>query len=244
MGTEQIIRDHFAAAREYERSWQAWERGGRRGIAPRKDLRLEAIRDILNGDILVQSHAYRQDEMLMLMRLAEEYDFRVRAFHHAVEAYKIGPELAAHGASAVVWSDWSSFKIEAYDGNVFNARVLKDAGVRTSLHSDDTQIASRMNWEAAKLLRTGVSEMDALAMVTIEPARILAIDSRVGSLEANKDADFVIWSGHPLSTTTRAEQTWIDGRRYFDIQEDLRLRSEAERERAQIIQHILNGRSN
>jgi len=242
MGTEQIIRDHFQSALEYRQRWQEWERNGRRGVPPRRDLRLEALDDILSGRIEVQSHSYRQDEILMLMRLAEDFGFRIKAFHHGVEAYKVAPELAKHGAGAVVWSDWSSFKIEAYDATTYNARILHDAGVVTSLHSDDSQIASRMNWEAAKMLRTGMSEWDALALVTINPAKILGIDARVGSLEPGKDADFVIWSGHPLSTATRAEQTWIDGRKYFDLEEDRALRDRVERERARLIQSILEQR--
>jgi imidazolonepropionase-like amidohydrolase len=242
MGTEQIIRDHFKAAREYEQTWGEWERGGRRGIPPRTDLRLQAIVDILNGDILVQSHAYRQDEILMLMRLAEEFGFRIKSFHHTVEAYKVAPELARHGAGAIVWTDWSSFKIEAYDATTYNARLLLDAGVLTSLHSDNQQLATRMNWEAAKMLRTGIGEEAALALVTINPARLIGIDGRVGSLEPGKDADFVIWSGNPLSSFTRAEQTWVDGRRYFDLEEDRQLRAAAERERARIVQFILNER--
>jgi imidazolonepropionase-like amidohydrolase len=241
MGTEQIIRDHFLAAREYERAREQWRRT-RQGVEPRRDLRMEALIDILNGDILVMSHAYRQDEMLMLMRLAEEFDFRIRAFHHGVEAYKLAPELAAHGAAAVVWSDWSSFKIEAYDATTFNAAVLRDAGVLTSLHSDDSQIASRMNWEAAKMLRAGYDEVEALALVTINPARILGIEDRVGSIEPGKDADFVVWNGHPLSTASRPEQTWIDGRRYYDIDEDRQLREQVERERSRLIQLILSQR--
>jgi imidazolonepropionase-like amidohydrolase len=238
MGTEQIIRDHFMAAREYERTWREWERR-RQGVPPRRDLRMEALVDIMNGDILVMSHAYRQDEMLMLMRVAEEFGFRIHAFHHGVEAFKLAPELAAHGAAAVVWSDWGGFKIEAYDNTTYNARVLIDGGVLTSLHSDDSQIATRMNWEAAKMLRTGLNEEQALALVTINTARVLGIADRVGSLEAGKDADFVIWSANPLSTTTRAEQTWVDGRRYYDIDEDRQLREQVERDRATIIQHIL-----
>jgi imidazolonepropionase-like amidohydrolase len=241
MGVEQIIRDHFLAAREYEREHQQWQRS-RQGPQPRIDLRMQALVDILNGDILVQSHAYRQDEMLMLMRLAEEFDFRIAAFHHGVEAYKIAPDIAAHGAAAVVWSDWGAFKVEAFDNTTYNARILTDAGVLTSLHSDDSQIATRMNWEAAKMLRTGISEEAALALVTINTAKVLGIDNRVGSLEPGKDADFVIWSGNPLSTETRAEQTWIDGRRYFDINEDRQLREQTERERSQLIQAILSQR--
>jgi imidazolonepropionase-like amidohydrolase len=241
MGVEQIIRDHFLAAREYEQAHREWQRT-RQGVQPRIDLRMQALVDILNGDILVMSHAYRQDEMLMLMRLAEEFDFRIHAFHHGVEAYKIAPELAAHGAAAVVWSDWGAFKVEAFDNTTFNARVLSDAGVLTSLHSDDSQIATRMNWEAAKMLRTGLSEEQALALVTINTARVLGIDSRVGSLEAGKDADFVIWNGNPLSTETHALQTWIDGRRYFDLDEDRQLREQVERERSQLIQAIISQR--
>jgi imidazolonepropionase-like amidohydrolase len=237
MGVQEIIRDHFQAAREYERDWAEWNRT-RRGIPPRRDLRLEALRDILNEDIQIQSHSYRQDEILMLIRLAEEFGTRVRAFHHGVEAYKVAPELAAHGAAAVVWTDWSSFKIEAYDATTFNARILWDAGVLTSLHSDDSQVAARMNWEAAKMLRTGLTPEQALALVTINTAQVLGVEDRVGSLEPGKDADFVIWSGDPLSTFTRAEQTWIDGRRYYDLQEDLRLRQDAERERATLLQLV------
>jgi imidazolonepropionase-like amidohydrolase len=242
MGVDEIIRDHFRAARAYEAAWQEWERNRRRGVQPRRDLRMDALVDILNGDIQVQSHSYRQDEILMLMRLVEDFDFRVKAFHHGVEAFKVAQELAAHGAGAVVWSDWSSFKIEAYDATTYNARILHDAGVLTALHSDNSQIAARMNWEAAKMLRTGMAEVDALALVTINPARILGIEQRVGSLEPGKDADFVVWSEHPLSTATRAEQTWIDGRRYFDIDEDRQLRREVEQERARLLQLVLEQR--
>lgn len=238
MGTSEIIADRFRNARDYEARWNEWEQT-QEGIPPRKNLRLDALVDILNEDILVQSHSYRQDEILMLTRLAEEFDFSVKAFHHAVEAYKVAPELAESGVGAVVWSDWSSFKLEAYDGTLYNARLLSEAGVLTSLHSDNSQIASRMNWEAAKMVRAGVDPEDALAMVTINTAKVLGIDSSVGSLENGKDADFVIWSGDPLSTLTKPEQTWIDGRKYFDLDEDAEARREIERERSQLIQLIL-----
>jgi imidazolonepropionase-like amidohydrolase len=238
MGVHQIIRDHFQAARDYQRSWEAWERTGQ-GLPPRRDLRMEAIVDILDGELWVSSHGYRQDEFLMVIRLAEEFGFTVRTLQHGVEAYKIAPELAASGVAAVVWSDWSSFKIEAYDASTYNARILMEAGVLTSLHSDNSQLATRMNWEAAKTLRTGVGEEDALSLVTSNTAKVLGIDDRVGSLEPGKDADFVIWSGSPLSTTSIAEQTWVDGRRYFDLEEDRRLRQQVERERAQLIQAVL-----
>jgi imidazolonepropionase-like amidohydrolase len=241
MGTEQIIRDHFKAAREYEARWAEWEAAGQ-GIPPRRDLRMEALVDILNGDILVQAHSYRQDEILMLMRLAEEFDLTIKAFHHGVEAYKVAPELRAHGAGAVVWSDWGGFKIEAYDATLYNARLLHESGVLTSLHSDNSEIAARMNWEAGKMVRAGLSGEDALAMVTINTAALLGIDDRVGSLEEGKDADLVIWSENPLSQFTRVEQTWIDGRRYFDRTEDERLRGRVESERARLLQVLRNER--
>lgn len=238
MGTEQIIEDRFSMARDYEAEWQRWEETGE-GIPPRKDLRLDALLGIINGEIMIQSHSYRQDEILTLMRLAEQFDIKIGAFHHGVEAYKVAPELAGHGAGAVVWSDWSSFKIEAYDGTLYNAKLLTEAGVLTSLHSDNSQISSRMNWEAAKMLRAGMPPEDALALVTINTAKVLGIDEMVGSLSPGKDADFVIWNGHPLSTFTKAEQTWVDGRKYFDLEEDAEAREKLKAERTALIEWVL-----
>jgi imidazolonepropionase-like amidohydrolase len=238
MGVQEIIRDHFLAARDYQAEWERWEASGD-GIPPRRDQRMEAILDILDQELLISSHGYRQDEFLALIRLAEEFGFRVQTLQHGLEAFKIAPELAASGVAAVVWSDWSSFKLEAYDATIYNARILIEAGVVTSLHSDNSEIASRMNWEAGKLLRTGLTEEQALSTVTNQAARAIAIHDKVGSLEAGKDADFVIWSGNPLSQFTRAEQTWVDGRRFFSLEEDARLREQVERERTQLIQAIL-----
>ena len=239
MGTQEIIRDHFLAARDYEREWQRWESDGE-GIPPRRDLRMEAILDILNQELLISSHGYRADEFLALVRLAEEFGFRVQTLQHGVEAYKIAPELAASGVAAVVWSDWGGFKLEAYDASVYNARILIEAGGVTSLPSDNSEIASRMNWEAGKLLRTGLTPEQALSTVTNGSAKAVAIAARVGSLEAGKDGDFVIWSGNPLSQFTRAEQTWVDGRRYFSLEEDAAMREQIARERTQLIQAILS----
>ena len=243
MGTQEIIRDHFLAARDYEREWQAWEESGE-GLPPRRDLRMEAILDILNQELLISSHGYRADEFLALIRLAEEFGFRVQTLQHGVEAYKIAPELAAAGVAAAVWSDWGAFKMEAYDATKYNVRILMEAGVTVSLHSDNAQIASRMNWEAGKLLRTGLTEEQALTTVTLNAAKVLAIDDRVGSLEVGKDADFVVWSGDPLSQFTRAEQTWVDGRRYFSLEEDAARREQVESERRLLTQAVLAAAEN
>jgi imidazolonepropionase-like amidohydrolase len=238
MGVQEIIRDHFLAARDYEKEWKRWE-ATKTGIPPRRDLRMEAILDILDKKLLVSSHGYRGDEFLALIRLAEEFGFKVQTLQHGVEAYKIADELKRAGVAAVVWSDWGAFKLEAYDATSYNAKLLLEAGVVTSLHSDDNEISTRMNWEAGKLLRSGVSEIDALKTVTINAAKAVAIDGRIGSLEPGKDADFVIWNGNPLSQFTKAEQTWVDGRRYFSLEEDKALREEIAKQRAQLIQAVL-----
>jgi len=205
----------------------------------RRDLQLEPILEVIRGKRKAHVHAYRQDEMLMTIRLAEEFGFTVGSFEHTLEGYKIADELKNHGAAAVVWSDWSSFKLEAYDGILHNAKLLNDVGVLTSLHSDNTQLSTRMNWEAAKSLRNGVSEVDAMNLITINPAKIMGIDHRVGSLEEGKDADFVIWNGHPLSSFSTPDQTWVDGIKYFDKDEDVLLREEMRAERMLIINRII-----
>jgi imidazolonepropionase-like amidohydrolase len=240
-GTEQVLRDALQAAVEYG---QAIERHAQQpqGLPVRRDLQLEAILEVIRGQRRAHVHAYRQDEMLMMMRLAEDFGFAVASFEHTLEGYKIAEELREHGAAAVVWTDWSSFKVEAQDGILYNARLLNDVGVLTSLHSDNTQLATRMNWEAAKTVRTGVGEIEAMNFITLHPAKIVGIEHRTGSLESGKDADFVIWSGHPLSSFSIPVQTWVDGRKYFDREEDLRRQEEVKRERARIMMHILGQR--
>ena len=237
-GTEQIIKDGFRAALDYEQTLLRQEID-RQAMPVRRDLQLEAILEVIRGDRIAHVHAYRQDEMLMMLRLAEEYGFTIASFEHTLEGYKIADELRDHGAAAVVWTDWSSFKVEAHDGILHNARLLNEVGVLTSLHSDNTQLATRMNWEAAKTVKTGVDEIDAMNFITLHPAKIMGIDHRVGSLEPGKDADFVIWNGHPLSSLSIPQQTWVDGRKYFDREEDKLLREEVMKERALIINYIL-----
>ncbi len=237
-GTGQIIKDALQAAVEYEQARKMYMEE-RQGLPVRRDLQLEAILEVINGQRKAHVHAYRQDEMLMMLRLAEMYGFTIGSFEHTLEGYKIADELRAHGAGAVIWTDWSSFKVEAQDGILHNARLLNEVGVLTSLHSDNTQLSTRMNWEAAKTVKTGVSETDAMNFITLHPAKIMGIDHRVGSLEAGKDADFIIWTGHPLSSFSIPQQTWLDGRKYFDRSEDMQRRKEVQAERAKIIDYIL-----
>ncbi|HWP81848.1 MAG TPA: amidohydrolase family protein [Bacteroidota bacterium] len=238
MGVEQIIRDEFKTALDYERAWKEWEKDKTK-IPPRKDLQSEAALEILKGKRLVHAHSYRQDEILMLIRVADDFGFKIASFQHVLEGYKVADAIAKHGAGASSFSDWWAYKIEAWDAIPGNGPLMHRQGVVVSYNSDNSQLATRLNWEAAKAVEFGVSEEEALNFVTLNPAKQLHVQNRIGSLEPGKDADFVIWSGHPLSTFSKCEQTWVDGRKYFDLAEDRQMREQIQKERATIVQKIL-----
>ena len=237
MGVEQIMKDTFLAARDYQK---ARAEAAAEGRPHRRNLRLDAVLEILNGERIVHIHSYRQDEILMFVRLAQELGFTVGTFQHVLEGYKVADAIAEIGAGGSSFSDWWAYKFEVYDAIPYNGALLHQAGVITSFNSDSNELATRMNTEAAKAVKYGgLSEEEALKFVTINPARQLRIDQRVGSLEPGKDADFVLWSGHPLSSFSRAEQTWIDGRKFFDLAADQKLRQAALKERERLIAKIL-----
>ncbi len=244
MGVEARIRDAFLAAKAYRDAHQAFGRLSAaertRQVAPRRDLQLEALVEILEGKRIIHCHSYVQSEILSLIRLADELGFKVGTFTHILEGYKVAPEIAAHGAGASSFADWWAYKLEVYDAIPHNACLLTRAGVLTSINSDSGELIRRLNQEASKsVLACGMEETAALDMVTINPARQLGIDDRVGSLEVGKDADFVIWNGHPLSTLSRVEQTWVDGRPLFTRERDAALRTAATQERQALIQKLL-----
>jgi imidazolonepropionase-like amidohydrolase len=232
MGVEATIRKAFEEAKQYQRDWEAYEEKRKRGedpLPPRRDLRLETLRDVLAGKVLVHAHSYRSDEILMLIRLADELGFKVRTFQHVLEGYKVASEIARHGAGASTFSDWWAYKLEAHDAIPYNAAVMAAHGVKVSLNSDSDELARRLYWEAAKAVKYGgVSEAEALRMITLNPAWQLGIDSRVGSLEVGKDADLAVFSAHPFSPDARVEMTLIDGTVYFERTRDLAARREAE----------------
>ncbi|HSL82918.1 MAG TPA: amidohydrolase [Thermoanaerobaculia bacterium] len=237
MGVEQAILRAFEDALAYRRAKERAAASGGRIVPPRPDLRMEALLEILDGRRRVHSHAYRADEMLMLLGLSERYGFRIDAFQHSLEAYKIADELAARGVSASTFSDWWAYKYEVVDAIPYNGAILLDRGVVTSFNSDSNELARRLNTEAAKAVRYGgVAEEEALKLVTLYPAMQLGVADRVGSLEPGKDADFVIWNGSPLSTYSRAEETWVDGRKYFDRAADLARREEIAAEREALLE--------
>lgn len=239
MGVEQIYRDEFRAGLDYKAALKS-----KGGLPVRKDLELDAIVDIMEGKMFVHCHSYRQDEILMLMRVAEDFGFRIQTFTHILEGYKVADEMKKHGASASTFSDWWMYKFEVYDAIPYNGALMHDVGLVTSFNSDSDELSRRMNLEAAKAVGYGgVSKEEALKFVTINPAIQLKIDKWTGSLEAGKDGDFVVWSGSPLSTLTIAEQTWIDGAKWFDIEEDAKIRVEVLKEREMLIQKILSSSS-
>jgi imidazolonepropionase-like amidohydrolase len=234
-GVEQVIRDAFTLARDYGTAMDEWKHG-KRPYPPRRDLQKDAVLEILQGKRFIHSHSYRQDEILMLMRVAEEFGIRVQTFQHVLEGYKVADEIAAHGASASTFSDWWAYKFEVIDAIPWNGYLMWDRGVTVSYNSDSDDLARRLNTEAAKAVKYGgVPEDEAIRFVTLNPAKQLRIDDRVGSLEPGKDADFSIWNGSPLSPYSRCEQTWIEGRKYFDRAQDLAGREPLAKEREALI---------
>ncbi|HJR59144.1 MAG TPA: amidohydrolase family protein [Vicinamibacterales bacterium] len=219
-GVEFVIRDAFTRAKAYQKAWKDHEKAKSTNpdaTPPRRDLQLEPLVEILEGKRLVHAHSYRADEILMLIRLADEMGFKIATFQHVLEGYKVAKEIAAHGAGASTFSDWWGYKIEADDAIPHNAAIMVRKGVLVSINSDSAEHARRLNTEAAKSMRWGgLNEDEALALVTINPAKQLRIDSRVGSLEVGKDADIAVWTHHPLSSYAIADRVYIDGRQYYD----------------------------
>ncbi len=219
-GVEFVIRDAFTRAKAYQAEWREYERKRQAGdlvLVPRRDLQLEPLVEILEGKRLVHAHSYRADEILMLLRLADEMGFKIATLQHVLEGYKVADEIAAHGAGASSFSDWWGYKIEAEDAIPYNPALMVRRGVLVSVNSDSAEHARRLNTEAAKSIHWGgLTEDEAFALVTINPAKQLRIDNRVGSLEVGKDADVVIWNRHPLSTYAIVDRVWIDGTSYYD----------------------------
>jgi imidazolonepropionase-like amidohydrolase len=231
MGTMEVIRDAFRRAKDYKQQWADF-RAEKSSIPPRRDLELEPLVEILDGKRLVHCHGYRSDEHLNILRLAEEFGFRVGTLQHGLEAYKIAPEIAKHGAGVSIFADSWSYKIEAYDSIPYNAYILWKNGVVVSINSDSDERMRRLNLDAAKAMKYGgVPEEDALKMITLNPAKQLGIANRTGSIEQGKDGDLVVWNVHPFSPYSHPEYTIIEGEVYFDRTKDMTMRAERTKER-------------
>ena len=216
MGVPTFMANRFTAAQSYAANWQRWQEK-REGLEPRRDLELDTLAEILHGDRLVHCHSYRQDEILMFLRTMEQFGVRVATLQHVLEGYKVADEIARHGAGASCFSDWWAYKFEVIDAIPYAGAIMHQRDVVVSFNSDSSDLSRRLYTEAAKAVKYGgVSEKEALKFVTINPARQLRIEQRVGSLEPGKDGDFVIWSRSPLDAGTVCEQTWMDGKKYFD----------------------------
>ncbi len=240
MGVEQIMRDGLNAGREYREAWRRWEQTGR-GLPPRRDLELEALAEIVAGERWIHCHSYRQDEILAFLRTLEEFSITIGSFQHILEGYKVADAMAKHGATGSAFADWWAYKFEVFDAIPYAGALMHNAGVGVSFNSDDRELGRHLNQEAAKAVKYGgVEPEEALKFVTLNPARQLRIDDRVGAVTVGMDADLVVWSGQPLAITSRVEQTWIDGRRYFDMTEDQQMRHRDAVLRNQLVQKILD----
>ncbi|RMH20128.1 MAG: hypothetical protein D6696_08880 [Acidobacteria bacterium] len=226
MGVMDVIRQAFTEAREYRKTWRDYERAvaaGEKPLPPRRDFKLERLVEILDGKRLVHAHCYRADEILQLLRLAEEQGFRIATLQHVLEGYKVADEIAAHGAGASTFSDWWGYKVEAYDAIPHNAALMTERGVVVSINSDSGEEMRHLNQEAGKAMKWGgLSELEALKLVTLNPARQLGIADRVGSIEVGKDADLVLYDGPPLALGSVVQKTFVDGVLYFDREADRR----------------------
>lgn len=237
MGVQDVIHQAFLDTREYMAEHDAYEAGGRRGVKPRRDLKLEALAQILTGERWVHSHSYRSDEILQLLRLAEEFGFTVRTLQHVLEGYRVADEIAAHGAGASTFSDWWAYKVEAYEAIPHNAALMTERGVLVSINSDSGEEIRHLNQEAAKAMKWGgMDEEQALRLVTLNPAIQFGIEDRIGSIDEGKDADVVIWEGHPLSMFAKAIQTYVDGKLYFDIDMDLERQAAVQAEKTALLE--------
>jgi imidazolonepropionase-like amidohydrolase len=234
MGVEQLFTDYFTRAQEYEVLKKS-------GNPYRKDDEMETLVEILNGERFISCHSYVQSEINMLLKVAEKFNFRINTFTHILEGYKVADKMAEHGVGGSTFSDWWAYKYEVNDAIPYNAAIMHNAGVTVAINSDDREMSRRLNQEAAKTIKYGgMSELEAWKTVTINPAKLLHIDDKVGSIKEGKDADVVLWSHHPMSIYAKAEKTIVDGKIFFDINEDLKKRKAIKQEKSKLITMMLN----
>jgi len=244
MGVEQIIRDGYLRAEEYLATWDQYNRLNPKEKAkmtkPRRDLRLEAIGEMLQKKSFITCHTYVQSETNMIMKLADDFNVTAHTLIHNTEGYKIADKMKEHGAAGSIFSDWWAFKYEVYHAIPYNAALHLDQGALTCIHSDNAELSRRLHQEAAKAVKYGgVTEGEAWKLVTLNPARILHLDHRLGSIKSGKDADLVLWSDNPLSIYARAEKTMVEGVFYFDLERDAELLQYIQNERNRIVQKMI-----
>ena len=240
MGVEQVFVDAFNRAKIYSDNWSNYNSLSKKekinSIKPRRDLELDALLEILNGEMFITCHSYVQSEINMLMKVAEQFNFNVATFTHILEGYKVADKMRDHGVGASTFSDWWAYKNEVKEAIPYNAALMSMAGVVTAINSDSREMARRLNQEAGKSIKYGgMDEIEALKLVTLNPAKLLHLDERIGSIKVGKDADLVLWTDHPLSIYSKPSKTIVDGKVYFDVDQDIKLRESIKEERARII---------
>ncbi len=239
MGVEQVFIDYFQRAKEYDLAWKNYN-SSKKGKAPRVDLELQTLAEIINKERFISCHSYVQSEILMLMNVAEKFNFRVNTFTHILEGYKVADKMKEHGVGASTFSDWWAYKFEVNDAIPFNGPIMHNKGIVVAYNSDDAEMSRRLNQEAAKAVKYGnISEEEAWKFVTLNPAKLLHLDDKVGSIKVGKDADVVLWNTNPLSIYAKAEKTIIEGVVYFDIQRDEEQRKAIAKERNVLIGQLL-----
>ncbi len=243
MGVSQVLIDAFTRAKEYEASYKKYDEEKKKNpkaVAPRRDLELDALVEIMNKKRFITCHSYVQSEIADMIRVADRFGFTLNTFTHILEGYKVADKMKQHGANASTFSDWWNYKMEVLDAIPYNASIMQKVGLNVAINSDDAEMARHLNFEAAKSIKYGgMSEEDALKMVTLNPAKMLHVDDKVGSIRIGKDADVVLWSDHPLSIYAKAEKTIVDGIIYFDREKDKQLRIDIAKERARLMAKMI-----
>lgn len=248
MGVEQVYMDHFTRAKEYAKGWTTYNKLGAKekttAVPPRRDIELDALAEILSAKRFITCHSYVQSEINMLMKVADSLGFKVNTFTHILEGYKLADKMAKHGVGGSSFADWWAYKMEVHDAIPYNAALMHRMGVTVSINSDDAEMARRLNQEAAKTVEYGgIPEEDAWKMVTLNPAKLLHLDNRLGSMKVGKDADLVLWNAHPLSIYARPEITMIEGATYFSLKDEEAKREAMQAERARLIQKTLSAKA-
>jgi imidazolonepropionase-like amidohydrolase len=240
MGVEQVFIDYFQRAKEYKQEWKNYQANSKRKKAPRTDLELQTLAEIIDKERFISCHSYVASEILMMMQVAEKFDFRMNTFTHILEGYKVADEMKKHGVGASTFSDWWAYKFEVNDAIPYNGPIMHNAGLVVAYNSDNAEMSRRLNQEAAKAVKYGnVSEEDAWKFVTLNPAKLLHIDDKVGSIAVGKDADLVLWNTNPLSIYAKAEKTIIEGIIYYDIDKKQVSEDKITEERNELIAQML-----
>src|SRR6185503_10400811 len=245
----QVYVDYFTRAHEYDNEWKKYNgrdaKTGALQLPPRRDLELDALKEVLHSKRFITCHSYEQSEINMLMHVADSFGFKVNTFTHILEGYKVADKMKAHGVrGASSFADWWAYKFEVYEAIPYNGAIMHDVGLNVSFNSDDAEMARRLNQEAAKaVMYGGVSEEEAWKFVTLNPAKMLRVDDHVGSIKPGKDADLVLWNENPLSIYAKPLQTYVDGICYFNVDTDKQLRDETRKERARLIQKMIEAKS-